>query len=565
MSTSKLTVGDFGDEVARLQEKLKARGFEVSTEEVKRKFYGPATRDAVRERQKSHKIEVTGILDPKTVAALGETKPEKILETVPTVSPATTEVASPSPAVPEARMAPTAASSAAFAPQSRTSGGSIISPIQPLAQGQAVADLQRGLVLLQFELAESEAKARRFGHTTRAAVKAFQSQQGLPVTGDMDDTTAKRLNDVLTTRNFFPPKQRPFQDRQFLTLKPREDDRLDEEARNFVTQRLNHELAEAILSEFRQPSEALGTAIRDMDLDYTKLTDQSLRAVLTDRVLPALLDHPELERELVRHADRGFSVSDETVAARLMLNQELRHNPLFREEVRRSRNDALGKIAKLDTRQIEAIEDLDLDAIGRETWDRLVIEGLLDERKRTDLRNIVEFAKLSDDNFDVIEALRAERRHSPRDLIALDKEAWKELLNRHHITPPEGDSLETYAALLDQNVQRTFPTPYMMDRLVVGPRNEVLERTVDLDPLLGRNEVIFVNGGINNEMDWGTIREDERHRLEIWLRELNRFANTYRHLGIADILNNRTLSSQLETTRHPGQAGRLANLSTEQS
>ena len=84
-------------------------------------------------------------------------------------------------------------------------------------------------VVSTVDLAEREVKAQRFGRSTRVALKAFQVQQSLPATGRVEDATATRLNEVLTTRGFFPPKRRPFQDRQFLRIKLREGDRLDEE------------------------------------------------------------------------------------------------------------------------------------------------------------------------------------------------------------------------------------------------------------------------------------------------------------------------------------------------
>ena len=70
MAGSKLTVGDFGDEVARLHENLARSGFEVPAAEVKRRFFGPATRAAVAECQSCNQVEVTGYLDEATAAVL---------------------------------------------------------------------------------------------------------------------------------------------------------------------------------------------------------------------------------------------------------------------------------------------------------------------------------------------------------------------------------------------------------------------------------------------------------------------------------------------------------------
>src|SRR5438067_13130478 len=70
MNVAKLYVGDSGDDVARLHDALKRHGFAVPAEEAKRKFFGPATREAVSDYQKQHGLEVTGEVDEATAAAL---------------------------------------------------------------------------------------------------------------------------------------------------------------------------------------------------------------------------------------------------------------------------------------------------------------------------------------------------------------------------------------------------------------------------------------------------------------------------------------------------------------
>src|SRR5438094_464090 len=70
MASPILNVGDFGDKVASLHEKLSKQGFDVSPEEVKRRFFGPATRAAVSECQSCNRLEVTGHVDEATAAVL---------------------------------------------------------------------------------------------------------------------------------------------------------------------------------------------------------------------------------------------------------------------------------------------------------------------------------------------------------------------------------------------------------------------------------------------------------------------------------------------------------------
>lgn len=71
MSTIRLDVGKFGEEVTRLHESLKRHSLQVSPEEEKRKFFGPSTGDAVREYQKEHGLKCTGVVDETTADALG--------------------------------------------------------------------------------------------------------------------------------------------------------------------------------------------------------------------------------------------------------------------------------------------------------------------------------------------------------------------------------------------------------------------------------------------------------------------------------------------------------------
>ncbi len=432
-------------------------------------------------------------------------------------------------------------SNPAFASRS-TSRRRITFPLQLPAQGEAVADLHQALSFLKFEVAQREIEKQSLGRTTRQAVLAFQKQQGLQATGQIDQRTSEKLNAVLAKAGYFPTKERPFQDRKVLRFKLREPQRLTPDTRNFVRQRLNTHLKEAILRQLRQPSEALQNAVRTMELNYEEVADELLSAVIGDRILPTLIENPALEEEIERLAEQKFSPSNEKVTELLYLDQDLRQHPFFLPETRRAKNQAIGRIVGLRTEQIEAIEDFDLDAAETATLTRLVDDGVLNEAEREELGNTIEFAKLTDDKFELIEALRTENRRTPRDLIALDRTDWLDLLRRNNVEPPEEDDLETYAKLINENIQRTFRTPYLMHQLVERDRESTLRRTADLQPLLERNDTLFVEGQINRELNWGGISETQRTQLQSSLNDLNRFANTYCYFGVAEILNNRKLN-----------------------
>ena len=70
MDLTRLSVGDSGSKIARVHEKLKSAGFTVPGDEVRRMFFGPATRGAIVKYQAEHGLAVTGIIDEPTTESL---------------------------------------------------------------------------------------------------------------------------------------------------------------------------------------------------------------------------------------------------------------------------------------------------------------------------------------------------------------------------------------------------------------------------------------------------------------------------------------------------------------
>src|ERR1700737_1756231 len=72
MKNPSITVGAIGEEVTELHRKLLGRGFSIPNSEVERTFFGPATREALREFQRKQGLKITGMLDEATNAAIEE-------------------------------------------------------------------------------------------------------------------------------------------------------------------------------------------------------------------------------------------------------------------------------------------------------------------------------------------------------------------------------------------------------------------------------------------------------------------------------------------------------------
>jgi glycosidase len=108
MAKLQLAVGLFGEEVQNLHRKLINQGLGIPPSEVDRAFFGPATRYAVMQWQRTHGLPVTGIVDERTNAAL-EAAPQS----------GSLQPQSPSPAAPPTTAAPGAAATDIFAREIR--------------------------------------------------------------------------------------------------------------------------------------------------------------------------------------------------------------------------------------------------------------------------------------------------------------------------------------------------------------------------------------------------------------------------------------------------------------
>jgi glycosidase len=70
MAKLRLAVGSFGEEVKNLHRKLIKHGLGIPSSEVDRSFFGPATRDAILQWQRTHGLPLTAIVDERTDATL---------------------------------------------------------------------------------------------------------------------------------------------------------------------------------------------------------------------------------------------------------------------------------------------------------------------------------------------------------------------------------------------------------------------------------------------------------------------------------------------------------------
>jgi hypothetical protein len=171
MSGPRLRVGDFGDEVARLQESLQERGLTLSPDEQKRKFFGPTTREAVGKFQAASGIDPTYDVCEATAhkLQLPGAIPDGILESPGTVSggstgPGTAPVAAAplTIRVPHASVSSTPASA-----PTRSGGGTGVEGRPHSVEGRIYSDygMPAAAVTVRVYAREFGGDAERLGET----------------------------------------------------------------------------------------------------------------------------------------------------------------------------------------------------------------------------------------------------------------------------------------------------------------------------------------------------------------------------------------------------------------
>src|SRR3989304_5082263 len=79
----------------------------------------------------------------------------------------------------------------------------IVFPLSMRMKRDSVADLQASLRLLGLQVSNEETERRYYGASTRQAVRKFQEEHGLQASGEVDEATAERLNELLEERGAF--------------------------------------------------------------------------------------------------------------------------------------------------------------------------------------------------------------------------------------------------------------------------------------------------------------------------------------------------------------------------
>lgn len=322
-----------------------------------------------------------------------------------------------------------------------------------------------------------------------------------------------------------------------------------------IANKLNALLRKRVLESLDLDASRAQQIVHSLGLDYRGHEDTAFDAYIKEMVLPAILKDEELKAAWENQEGRNSLNDRRPIREVLNLGTSMRKHPDFYAEVNQLRTQLIGEQSGMKPRQILALQKdgvnlgLSLDA----QIPRLLETQLIDEDQVEPLMFYSDLSRLTGDHFNLIGSLvESHGIGQATDLAKLDKEDWQSLIEAQGNLTPEDESPEDYASNLATSVEQAMPSRFFMHR-VVEREPEALPSRLKVPTRLGKqNERMFVNGKVNPKLNWEGFSDKKRKEAEAELSEVQALLNTYRHLGLEEIMNMRELTAQQKASRVKG-------------
>lgn len=312
----------------------------------------------------------------------------------------------------------------------------------------------------------------------------------------------------------------------------------------YITAKLNEQFHVEILNAIGTVSDAMTRAAQTAVaiIDYQNFKGVDLFTVIKQGILAGVKMDKNLAQEAADVEARLAGLPSAKVSDALHLNAPLRNNPIFVADLRRAITAEFSQLAGVGQQAAKKLvqKNLLFDDIDDKTLSDLVKDGVITDQQKVGMRFTIDLAKLSGDNVALMTILKTEGMNSVADFVSKTKSDWQRLITDKKLPLPPGDTAETYAENILFNIELTYPTQSLIERLLSIQTTQV-DLLDSVNSLLDNNDKLI--DGVNPAtIDQKGIKAAQRKNLQQNLQELTAFANTYCHLGVADIINNKTLN-----------------------
>ena len=316
-------------------------------------------------------------------------------------------------------------------------------------------------------------------------------------------------------------------------------------ARSFIKKILNQELVDRLQETSGNYKKEMAALLKEADFDYERLKEYTLLHFFTKELVPNAKKLKLPAKKIHELQKQVEHLPPIPIRNLLQLDLPVKDHPVLGKEFRKAQTAAFGEFIGLDRAKIDRLctRDIDWENVNAAVLQPLMTEKLITEEERIELLEVTELAHLTGDNLKLIMASRAEGARSPVGCIPWDQAKWVEIITKSKAPVPSKEpSVESYAENLRVNIESTFPSRYMLDRLIKsgnGYEAEIgLLETVERLRLENQDGPIVRGEDFDPEtLNWDGIPPDDKEQMVQALRRLISFSNTYRHLGLLELIN----------------------------
>jgi hypothetical protein len=313
----------------------------------------------------------------------------------------------------------------------------------------------------------------------------------------------------------------------------------------YITAKLNLQLGREILKALGTMSPALGRIVHGAlaQLDYRPVQEQTLSALITSRILVEARRDASLADELTALQTRLAKGNTATVAQILHLDLPVQDHPAFLADVRRMLTLQYAQMSQVDVGSAKT-----LAAKLGSIWEvrepdlaELVVQGLITDAQKSDLLLTFDLGRLTGDNIPFVSTLKGKAITSMADVIGWEKADWQQLITSQQLQLPPGETVDSYADTIAFNIERTYPAQSFIKRILNPKQTNQFQLLDSLNELLLHNDQLL-DGANPAVADWGSLVGADQVKAKNDLQSLADFSNTYRSLGVAELINDKTLA-----------------------
>ena len=395
-------------------------------------------------------------------------------------------------------------------------------PINPRTAPDVISNLHKALTFLGYKINQEEISKKQFGISTIVAIRSFQKIQLLPVTKEVVETTAGRLNQVLESKGAFSQKEKKpgksFTNisvkPDFLNVKLSGISQKDKQASAQIDIRLNEYFIDQLSVETGPISVAMREALLKSGANLKDFEGQELKELFTENLLPGFSKNLLLKKEAEKLLKKISTIQPDKLDVLLQKEIPLKEHPAFQKEILVAKNEKIFSLAEVNLTGKPGLK-IDLEEADDQALQQLEAKGIINGKQKSNLKLYGELSRLTGSNFTLIESLKEKNVQSLEELIPLEKTDWLELIRKKTVEIPEELTPDEYAERMISTIEEVFPTQKLFFKIKDAGQKFINQP--DSLPLL---------------------------------------ANTYRHLGFTEILQDANIT---EASKKEVMQNRLNN------